>query len=323
MSRGPASVVCVLSILSTVLVMAGNNAVAVGPAPEAAISTEWNDSPDPYALYGFCLAGSIGSGSGSKTHPIAGVGESLADVLAIAVLQCVPFSGGGGNIKVTCPAGSPYAYCVRNRNDGLGNDITLGVLKVDAVTHPYGLYTGCPAGANLKRKISLVTAAGKDPRMIKGLVTLACNAATDPAPVQPEVTPCPTSSTLYSFCLGTPNDGSGNAVTIGVVGAVGAADPYGLYGECNTTPAPYGIQPGFLYKSYLVRAVGRSLDNVRSIDLLFCNAPVGFGGGFPDHVETREACDPYVVPSLAGQYDYCIVGTDDKGNGVVAGVNQQ
>lgn len=323
MSRSLGSLVCVFTMLGTMVASAGNSPVVVASAPEAGVSTGWNDSPDPYALYGFCLSGSIGSGSGSKTHPIVSVGESLTDVLAITVLQCVPFSGAGGNIKVACPAGSPYAYCVRNRNDGLGNDITLGVLKADAVTHPYALYTGCPGGATPKRKINLVTAAGRDPRMIKGLVTLACSAATAPAPVQATVIPCPSDSSLYSYCLGTPNDGYGNAVTIGAIGAVGAADPYGLYGECNTTPGPYGIQPGFLYKSSLVGAVGRSLDNVRSIDLLNCNAPVGFGGGFPNHLEIRDACDQYVDPSLSGQYDYCIIGTDDRGNGIVAGVNQQ
>lgn len=304
-----ALIVFLLGMLSSLSVFAG--------------STGWNNSPDPHALYGLCLQGSIGSALGSKPAHIDEVGETLTNVLAISVLRCVPFTGGGGSHKVSCPPDSPYAYCVGNNNDGLGNDIKLGILKLNERTNPNDVYTGCPAGTNLRKKINLIKAVKKDPRMINGIVTLSCGAATQSASVRPAIVDCPSDPHLYGYCLETPNDGFGNAVTIGVVEANGAADPYGLYGECNTTLAAYNIKPGFIPKSSLVKAVGRSLDNVRTIDLLVCNAPIGLGSGFPHNLEIKDGCvDPNLSPSLAGRYDYCIIGTDTKGNGVIAGVNK-
>lgn len=284
--------------------------------------TEWNNSPDPQALYGLCLSGSIGSGLGSKPGHIYAVDETLKNVLAISVLQCVPFTGGGGTHKASCPPNSPYAYCVNNTNDGLGNKIMLGILELNELTNPNEVYTGCHAGINARKKINLVKAAKKDPRMINGIVTLACDFATTQTSSPPATIACPSNPHLYSYCLATPNDGFGNAVTIGVINANGAADPYGLYGECNTTLTAYKIKPGFLPKSSLVEAVGRSLDNVRTIDLLVCNAPVGFGRSFPRNLEIRDCTDAFVNQSLAGRYNYCIVGTDTKGNGVIAGVSE-
>jgi hypothetical protein len=202
---------------------------------------------------------------------------------------------------------------VENQNDGQGNDVILGVLKIDTITDPNASYTGCPSGSQLRPKINLVKGARIDPRRIKGIVTLTC---TQPTPTPPTVVACPSGPSPYSYCLETPNDGFGNAVTIGVVRVTDAGDPYGLYGECNTTLTAYGIQPGFLSKSSLVTAVGRSLDNVRTIDLIACSATAY---GVPDHLEIVPCGDPG-LGTLGSRYDYCIFGTDAKGNGVNAGV---
>jgi len=285
-------------------------------AQSAASGIAWNNSPDPNALYGFCSPG--GSGLGSKPGVLFGIGETLTNVLAVTVLDCRPFTG-GGTAKVNCPAGSPYAYCTSTGNDGLGNKIELGILKLDATTNPTGLYTGCPGGAQLKSKLRLATLGKAGPRRIKGIVTLACGPATQPSLTNPTVVNCPAGPNPYGTCLSTPNDGFGNAVTIGVVTVREAGDPYDLYGQCNTQYPSFGIQPGFKSKSTLVTAVGRSLANVRSIDILTCNAPAGFGSGWPSNLNAG-SCS-LVSPSFTSRYDYCIWGTDSKGNGVLAGVN--
>ncbi|PTQ83581.1 hypothetical protein C8R28_102316 [Nitrosomonas ureae] len=282
--------------------------------------TGWNNSSDPYALYGLCLSGSIGSALGSKQFIITGIGETLTNVLAITVLDCKPFSGGGTQ-KVACPPDSPYAYCTNTGNDGGGNNLSLGVLKLNAKTDPNGLYTGCPGGAQLKPKLSLIKRV-RDPRLIKGAVTLSCDTATVANSTKAAVVDCPTGPDPYDYCLSTPNDGSGNAVTIGVVAAKDAGDPYGLYGECNTTPSAYGIEKGFKSKATLVTSVGLSMDTVRSIDLIGCNAPVGIGSWFPENMVTGSCSEIPIPLAWANRYSYCIWGTDDKGNGVVAGVNQ-
>jgi hypothetical protein len=87
-------------------------------------STGWNWSPDPNAQYGLCLSGSIGSALGLKMGHVYAVGETAENILAITVLNCTPFSGGGAH-KVPCPSGSPYAFCTNTGNDGLGNNVTL------------------------------------------------------------------------------------------------------------------------------------------------------------------------------------------------------
>lgn len=285
--------------------------------------TAWNASSDPNALYGKCR--SEGSGMRAKYNHIVDVGESLVDVLAITVLNCSAFSGGGSQ-KVSCPAGSPYAYCTRTGNDGLGNDITLGVTKLDARTDPNGVYTGCRDGARLQSKLGLITWAGGDPRLVKGIVTLACSMAKKHKATKPVPVACPAGPDPYgNYCLSTPNDGFGNAVTIGVIAAKEAGDPYGLYGECHIPLASEGIRPGFLAKASLVTRVGRSMATVRSIDMINCSAPGGFGGGFPNDLRSGSCAtiEPgFLPPAIANRYEYCVWGTDEKGNGVVAGVNK-
>lgn len=284
----------------------------------AAQPTSWNNLPDPYGLYGLCSA--TNSAIRNKASHVFEVGESLVNVLAITVLNCTAYSGGGGTNKVSCPDGSPYAYCTRNYNDGGGNDILLGILKTDSAADPNGAYTGCPDGAKLQSKLRLIKLANKDPRLLKGIVTLNCGAATQAKQTKPTQVACPSGPNPYSLCLNTPNDGFGNAVTIGVVSTRDQGDAYGLYGECEGAVNTYGILPGFYPKSSLVTGVGRSLASVRTIDLLGCGVPSGMN--LPENLHAGSCSEIGLNSAWAEHYNYCIWGTDEKGNGVVAGVNQ-
>ena len=259
----------------------------------------------------------MSSAFGPRWVLVQNVGETTAGVLAIEVLRCAPYSGGGLS-KVDCESnhgnGVPYAYCVRALNDGLGNDITLGVLKRDAISDANGLYTGCPAGASSQSKLDLVKAAGIDPRRLSGLVTISCTAAAaGSAAALPGPVACPHEPQPYNRCIGTTNDGHGNAVTLGLVHANGPGDPNGLYGECDTSPP---VRPGLLYKSDIVAAAGKSLANVRSIDLEYC----AMGGPQAFHALPCEDI-PTFPPIVAARLDYCVAGTDANGNNVTLGVS--
>jgi hypothetical protein len=289
--------------------------------------TAWNASPDPDALYGYCDPGGIGSAIGAKLGHLYQAGETLANVIAIQVLSCKPFTGGGGTSKVACPPGTPYAYCVANDNDGIGNAIYFGILKVDATTDPTARYTGCPAGAQLRSKLDIVRLARRDPLRINGIVTLSCRATATPGPASVSTVDCPAKPHPYAYCLRASNDGSGNDVTVGVVAANGPGDPYALYGECNTLFADFGIEPGLRHKSRLVTDVGRSIRSLRSIDLLGCNARWGWGPAMPAKLEARScvylSSIGWMDPLMARRYDYCIWGVDSRGNGILAGVNKR
>jgi hypothetical protein len=73
-------------------------------------------------------------GSRSKASFVTEVGRSLADVTAIDVLDLHYFDGPGGTLVEPAPAGSPYSYLLHNMNDGVGDDITLGVVEGTAFT---------------------------------------------------------------------------------------------------------------------------------------------------------------------------------------------
>ena len=182
------------SILGAILggLVALAAALKVDPAYAASIPGI-NSSPDPYELVGGCTA--TAEFSGKQFHVYA-VGRNLDGVLAITVLRCTGFTGGGGTRIVPCPAGSPYAYCLFNDNDGAGNLFRMGVLKEDAVTTPNAPYSGCPAGAQLRLKTSVVAAAGSELRRVKAIVTLSCR-RTDGASGVTVVT-CPRGSGPYT-----------------------------------------------------------------------------------------------------------------------------
>ncbi len=275
----------------------------------ASLPTDWNKVPAPTALYGGCLAGS--SGLESRASQLSQAGLTLQNVLAVTVLRCEPFGsfGTSGSKVVACPSGSPYASCVENGNDGLGNAVLFGALKRGPTTSAYAqACTGGPA------KVDLLIQAGQDPRLINGIVTIACQPASGAAGVSK--VKCAASPSPYAYCLHSKNDGSGHDVTLGVVAANGPGDPYGLYGECHAATSR-----GFLPKIQLVEKTGGAVDKVQGIDLVVCSEPAGLGGGFPTTLQKVDcASSPYFTPGIASRYDYCIVGTDAKRNGVVAGI---
>lgn len=275
----------------------------------ASLPTDWNRVPAPTALYGGCLSGS--SGLGSKPSHLDQAGLTLQDVLAVTVLRCEPYGSFGtdGSKAVACPGGSPYASCIENGNDGLGNAVLFGVLKRNPTTSAYA--QACAGGPT---KVDLLIRAGQDPRLINGIVTIACQPASGATGVGK--VKCAAGPSPYAYCLRSKNDGSGHDVTLGVVAANGPGDPYGLYGECHAATSQ-----GFLPKIQLVEKTGGAPDKVQGIDLIVCNEPIGLGGGFPTTLQKVDcALSPYFTPGIASRYDYCIVGTDSKRNGIVAGV---
>jgi len=268
-----------------------------------------NSSPDPYELYGGCTETAE---FGGKQFHVYAVGRTLDRVLAITVLECTDFTGGGPTRIIPCPAGSPYAYCLFNDNDGAGNLFRMGILREDHVTRPNAPYSGCPAGARLRPKTSVVAAAGRELRLVKGIVTLSCRQADGGSGAR--IVACPQGPSPYTYCVQTHNDGSGNAVLLGVVTTSGAGDPYGLYGQCHP-----GAQPGYQAKVNILRDTGISRVNVRSIDLIGCFGP-GTSPDIPATPPARVQCSSVDGFNNGQHYDICIWGLDSKGNYLKAGI---
>lgn len=294
----------------------GALSVATGIAAAQPVDiTVWNRSAAPSAPYGPCYDGP--SAQSSKLRLPAYLEETAEEILAIQILECLPYTAGSGITKIPCDAdqtsGVPYSWCARSPNDGLGNDVTIGVLKRDAKTDATGRYTGCPQGANRRPKLDLVRAAGLDPRRLNAVVTLSCKPATVAGKTAPVKADCPHEPQPYSHCLSTPNDGYGNAVTLGLVRVDGPGDPYGLYGECAPVD---GVLPGFLYKADAVTQVGRSLKNVTAIEISFC------GPGVKNNpLKVVDCASIWTYPAaLAVRYDYCITGSDENRNSITLGV---
>lgn len=299
----------ILAGMCAAIVASAGGALPANANQRAVTPTQWNNSSDPAALYGYC--DTQGSGLGGRVQPIKRVGGTLTNVLAVTVLECKPATGGGGNVKVPCPSGTPYAFCIRNDNDGIGNYFRFGVLKVDGKTNPYGNYRGCPAGVATKPRMNLLLKAGKDPRLVSGIVTLECAAGGGPVGVS--VVDCPVGPNPYAYCLGTGNDGNGTAVKVGVVAANGPGDPYGLYGECGT--AAEGVSAGFQRKSSIVQSVVGSLANVGAIYLPTCTN----AAGNPAPAQVVPCTTPGFIDEPV-KFDKCIQGRDSLGNFVRAGI---
>ncbi|MFZ5548149.1 MAG: hypothetical protein ACOZJX_05595 [Pseudomonadota bacterium] len=279
--------------------------------------SRWNNSAEPVALYGHCGEASSLS---SKLDNLQYVGEPVTDVMAIKVLRCNSFNelaAPAGFSKTTCPSGSAYDFCMAAGNDGRGNSVEFGVLKAGPRTDPNGLYEGCPPGADLQPKLALLIAAGGDPRTISGIVTVSCTPATTRRATPLKDTGCPGGRHPFGRCLQTPNDGHGNAVTLGVLHVRGSGDAQGLYGECDQQ-----IAPGYSSKVSVLALVGKSAQNLRAIDLLSCAVPWGYGSDFPPGLHVG-ACvgNKWVNPAVAARYDYCIWGTDARNAGIVMGIS--
>jgi hypothetical protein len=286
------------------------------PSPPSSALSAWNRSTDPDALYGHCSAA---SSMGSKRTLLPEVGEPVTGVLAIRVLKCNTWGTEGGWSKVTCPEAGLYDFCMGAGNDGRGNSVTFGVLKASARTDANAPPDGCPAGATTEPRFRLVQASGRDPRTLNGIVTLSCGAATASGRQRPRAVECPGGDGHpYDYCLSTPNDGLGNAVTIGALRTHSSSDPNGLYGECDQQ-----IAPGFATKLSLVAALGQPVDRVRAIDLLACAVPWGMGGDLPKPVVAVPCVEAqaWLPAAVLKRYDYCLLGIDDRNNGLIMGVS--
>lgn len=309
----PVRIVLAALLFTVGLALSGGAQAQYSPARFA--NSWWNLSSDPDALYGHC---GYQSSMGSKRGQLPYVGESVNDVLAIRVLLCKQWTFGPGWHKVDCPEGSAYDFCMNAVNDGRGNDVTLAVLKASARTDPTAKIDGCPAGARTQARYRLVQAADRDPRTVKGIVTLLCGPATVTERQRPRLVECPGERNPFDYCLSTGNDGLGNAVTIGVVRTHASGDPQGLYGECDQE-----IDPGFATKVSLLTALGLPTERVRAIDVLGCAVPWGIGGNLPKRVHAVPCTDAqaWLPAELLERYDYCLIGTDARNNGILMGVS--
>jgi len=281
-------------------------------AGRAVAYTEWNNSPAPNAYYGGCSAGPA---DGNKFGILSAAHlTQLNGLLAVSVLQCDSFGGGPYGL-VPCPAGSPFQQCVNWPNDGVGNHVLLGVLRPGASTDPNANYTGCPAGHQTRPKIDLLEEAGRDPRVINGIVTISCQAFDGAG--GSKVVACPTNPTLYIYCIENHNDGQANHVLLGVVGANGNGDPFALYGECGS--AGQGIAAGFRPKSALLLDIGigpAGRARVSSMEFLGCK----IRQGEPATLTKTYCAEQGSGSFLMKRFDYCIWGTDSRGNALDVGV---
>jgi hypothetical protein len=280
-----------------------------------------NTSLDPFASYGDCGGSETGLYRSKasillEALKVGGKPATLKGVLAIKLLSCNTFTGGGGSYVVPCPSGSPYTYCVGNNNDGIGHEILLGVLTRNGVTNPMATYSGCTGGGTPQSKLALYRAAGGDPFMINGIVTLRCGAATG-ARAKPKQVACPASSP-FKYCVQTSNDGYGNAVLLGAIGANAAGDPYALYGNCTSRREGEG-QPGFRAKADILTDVGISLDTVRTIDIISCANPRSSSSVGPLAIVS---CSKLGFGPQANYYTQCVWGLDAKRNNVAVGINK-
>ncbi|MDD5268178.1 MAG: hypothetical protein PHO08_13785 [Methylococcales bacterium] len=279
-----------------------------------------NTSLDPFDVYGNCGGSETGL-YGNKANYVlqalknAGQPETMKDVLAIKLLSCKTFSGMGPSVIAPCPSGSPYTYCVGNDNDGAGHNILLGVLKRNAVTNPNATYSGCTGGGTPHSKLALYQRAGGDPLMINGIVTLQCGVATGVS-VNPKQVACPSNSP-FKYCVKTSNDGHGNAVLLGAIGANGAGDPYALYGNCTSFNQG---QPGYRAKADVLTDLGISLNTVRTIDILGCVNPDTTGDNPPPL--RLISCSNAFWGSIGNYYDQCVGGLDAKNNNLYLGINK-
>jgi len=274
--------------------LAMSAALAVVVPPEA-VSNTVNQRVDPDYPYGCSLPVQY---RGKMGHVVE-VGESLADITAIEVLVCSKAGGPAGTSIVSCPPapGNPYAYCLENQDDGVGNRVELGVVKLNSVNDPNGRY-GCGAGTNIKAR--LVDQVHNNRAFVNNIMVIECRPADGPGGAA--VVECPPKPHPYSYCLESSDDGAGNHVKLGVVASTDGSDPYAQYGKC-------GVRANYRAKSGHVTAAGRSLENVRGIDILSCTTASGTGGTF-------------VVPCPAGlSYSYCLRNqSDGVGNDIFLGV---
>jgi hypothetical protein len=98
---------------------AGSADYAAASAVEAAAP---GTPGDPLGQYGDSY------GFRYKSELVQEAGKSMAGVTETDVVDMHFYDGPGGSYVEPAPANSPYAYLVRNQNDGQSHDVTLGVM---------------------------------------------------------------------------------------------------------------------------------------------------------------------------------------------------
>jgi len=131
---------------------------------------ELNPVTHPHTVYGGCAAG---SGYRKKTSVVLEARPSLRDINAIVVTACMKADGASGTKKVSCsPENDFYLACYKNENDGVGNHVELGVIKIYGFYDVIGQYGGIAPGSGYRSKSVLVTEAGKSLDKVISIVPL-------------------------------------------------------------------------------------------------------------------------------------------------------
>jgi hypothetical protein len=174
---------------------------------------------DPLGQYGGCATG---TGFRPKRNLVREAGFGLRDVDNIVVIDCHAADGAPGAKVVPCPAKpNPYLRCLRNRDDGVGNSVLVGVVKSYGPGDPYSLYGGCYTNAGYRSKATLVTDAGKNLSEVVAIQPLGCSPGSGPRQA-PTVVACSDIGVVppfpsYDYCLFSRSDGKGNALYVGVI----------------------------------------------------------------------------------------------------------
>jgi len=203
---------------------------------------------DPLLSYGGCAPG---AGSRQKRALLFEAGRPLWNVDNIVIIDCHAADGTGGTHGVSCPAGkNPYAYCLQNQDDGLGNSVLVGVVNSYSAADPYAVYGNCYTDTDYRNKASLVTEAGKSVDEVVAIDMEGCGPSFGAPQQVPQVVSCNVVAGFprnYSYCLQTSSDGKGNAVRVGVIANVGegGSEPNAdLF--LRVTPSPTTVKQGDL-----------------------------------------------------------------------------
>ena len=170
---------------------------------------ELNPTTDPNAEYGGCARGSGFRVKSDVVRPVL----DPRKFKSIVVTKCQKADGYPGSRIVACPASSIYDTCIENDNDGVGNHVELGVIKIAGEGDPHGLYGGYFSTSGYRTKSVLVTEVGKSLDKVTSIVTTVTNAPVGPGGSQ--IISC--GSELYSYCIHNGDDGVGNSVDVGVI----------------------------------------------------------------------------------------------------------
>jgi len=173
---------------------------------------------DPLGQYGGCAPG---AGFRAKAKLLTEAVLSIRDVDNIVIIDCHAADGPGGTIRVPCPVDrNPYALCLQNHDDGIGNSVMVGVVGSYGPGDPYSLYGACYTDTGFRSKASLVTEAGKSLDEVAAIHIGGCSPSFGAPKQPPQVVPCDTAAPFpgtYDYCLSTKSDGKGNNLSIGVI----------------------------------------------------------------------------------------------------------